>query len=152
MRALSTGMRPSLLNSELPFLVTPSATQDAVHVRDSLLLHEQKADFDAQQQKPDFATRDAKLEDSLNKYLPDSKPRKRTSHISQTTPTPKFYLTRGQPTQFWKFWKTFLLGRRTPVKRKSMDGAGDRRAGGKHRRHRPEPLPRETDANGPPQG
>jgi rare lipoprotein A len=99
-------------DERLPFLVTPSATQDAVHVRDSLLLHEQKADFDVQQQKPDFATRDAKLEDSLNKYLPDSMPRKRTSHISQTTPTPKFYLTRGQPTQFWKFWKTFLLGRR----------------------------------------
>jgi hypothetical protein len=96
---------------QLQFLVPPSATQDRVHVRDSSLSHEQKADFDAQQQKPDFATRDAKLEDPLNKHLPDSMPRKRTSHILQTTPAPKPTLTRGQPTQFWKFWKTLLSGR-----------------------------------------
>jgi hypothetical protein len=79
-------------DEQLRFLVTPSATQDAVHVRDSLLLHQQKADF---------ATRDAKLEDSLKGHLSDSMSRKRTSH-----------LTRGQPTRFWKFWKTFLLGGR----------------------------------------
>ena len=36
----------------------------------SVLLHDQKADFDAQQQKPDVATRDAKLEDSLQDILP----------------------------------------------------------------------------------
>ena len=92
------------------FLVPPSATQDRVHVRGSSLSHGQKADFDAQQQKPDFATRDAKLEDPLNKHLPDSMPRKQTSPLSQTTPTPKPPLTRGQPTQFWKFWKTLLSG------------------------------------------
>jgi rare lipoprotein A len=97
-------------NEQLP-LVMPSATQDAVHVRDSSLPHGQKVDLDAEQQKPDFATRDAKLEDSLNKDLSDSTPRKRTSHIQITT-MPKLYLARGQPTQFWKFWKTFLMGRR----------------------------------------
>jgi len=92
------------------FLVPPSATQDRVHVRGSSLSHGQKADFDAQQQKPDFATRDAKLDEPLNKHLPDSMPRKQTSPLSQTTPTPKPPLTRGQPTQFWKFWKTLLSG------------------------------------------
>ena len=85
--------------------------QDAVRKRDSLLLHDQKADFDTQEQKPDFTTRDAKLEDSLQEHLPDSMPRKRTSHVSNNAPTQKFYLTRNQPTQFWRFWKAFLLGR-----------------------------------------
>ena len=51
------------IDEQLPLSVTPSAIQDAVHKRDLLLLHDQKADFDTQEQKPDFATRDAKLED-----------------------------------------------------------------------------------------
>jgi hypothetical protein len=76
-----------------------------------LLLHDQKADFDTQERKSDFATRDAKLEGSLQEHLSDSMPRKRTSHVSHNTPTPKFYLTRRQPTQFWGRWKAFLLGR-----------------------------------------
>ena len=97
---------------QLQFLEPASATQDRVHVRDSSLSHEQKADFDAQQQKPDFATRDAKLDDPLNKHLPDSMPRKQTSPLSQITPTPKPPVTRGQPPQFWKFWKALLSGRR----------------------------------------
>jgi rare lipoprotein A len=95
---------------QLQFSESASATQDRVHVRGSSLSHGQKADFDAQQQKPDFATRDAKLDEPLNKHLPDSMPRKQTSPLSQTTPTPKPPLTRGQPTQFWKFWKTLLSG------------------------------------------
>jgi hypothetical protein len=73
--------------------------------RDSLLLHDQKVDFDTQEQKPDFPTRDAKLE--LHEHSPAAAPRKRI------TPTPKFYLTRSQPTQFWRLWKAFLLGRRS---------------------------------------
>lgn len=97
---------------ERPPSVTPSAAQDAAHVRNLSLAHEQNADFDAQQQKSDFAPLDAKLEDSLDKHVPASMPQKLTSHISQTTLTPKFHLTRGQPTQVWKLWKTFLLGRR----------------------------------------
>ena len=118
----------------------------------SLLLHEQKADFDAQQQKPDFATRDAKLEDSLNKYLPQFEAAK-TDFSYLTNHTYAEVLPDERPTD------TVLevlenIPVRTPDagEEKSMDGAGDRRAGGKHRRHRPEPLPRETDANGPPQG
>jgi hypothetical protein len=66
-------------------LVTPSAAQDAVHVRNSSLAHQQNANFDAQQQKSDFAPLDAKLEDSLDKHVPGSMPQKLTSHISQTT-------------------------------------------------------------------
>jgi hypothetical protein len=97
---------------ERPPSVTPSAAQDAAHVRNLSLAHEQNADFDAQQHKSDFAPLDAKLEDSLDKHVPASMPQKLTSHISQTTLTPKFHLTRGQPTQVWKLWKTFLLGRR----------------------------------------
>jgi rare lipoprotein A len=100
------------IDEQLPLSVTPSAIQDAVRKRDSLLLHDQKADFDAQEHKPDFAPRDAKLEDSVQEHFPDSMPRKRTSHVSHITPTPKFYLTRSQPTQFWRLWKAFLLGRR----------------------------------------
>ena len=89
------------IDEQLPLSVTPSATQDAFRNRDSLLLHYQKVDFDTQQRKSDFATRDAKLEGSLQEHLSDSMPRKRTSHVSHNTPTPKFYLTRRQPTQFW---------------------------------------------------
>jgi rare lipoprotein A len=100
------------IDEQLSLSVTPSAMQDAVRKRDSLLLHDQKADFDTQENKPDFAPRDAKLEDSLQEHFPDSMPRKRTSHVSHITPTPKFYLTRSQPTQFWRLWKAFLLGRR----------------------------------------
>jgi rare lipoprotein A len=100
------------IDEQLSLSVTPSAMQDAVRKRDSLLLHDQKADFDTQEHKPDFAPRDAKLEDSLQEHFPDSMPRKRTSHVSHITPTPKFYLTRSQPTQFWRLWKAFLLGRR----------------------------------------
>jgi hypothetical protein len=100
------------IGEQLPISVTPSATQDAVRSRDSLLLHDQKADFETQEQKPDFATRDAKLEGSLQGHFPGSKPRKRTSHVSQIAPTPNFYLTRSQPPQFWRLWKAFLSGRR----------------------------------------
>ena len=89
-----------------------SRPRDAAPMARSVLLHDQKADFDAQQQKPDVATRDAKLEDSLQEHPPDSIQRKRTSHLSHNTSTPKLYLTRGQPTQFWRLWKEFLLGRR----------------------------------------
>ena len=70
------------IDEQLPLSVTSSAMQDAVRKRNSLLLHDQKADFDTQEQKPDFTTRDAKLEDSLQEHLPDSMPRKRTSHVS----------------------------------------------------------------------
>jgi hypothetical protein len=63
------------------------------------------------EQKPDFITRVAQLEDSLQEHLPDSMPRKRTPHVSNNAPTQKFYLTKNQPTQFWRFWKAFLLGR-----------------------------------------
>jgi rare lipoprotein A len=97
------------IDEQLPLSVTPPAMQDAVRKRDSL--HDQKADFDSQEHKPDFAPRDAKLEGSLPEHFPDSMPRKRTSHVSHNTPTPKFYLTRSQPTQFWGLWKAFLLGR-----------------------------------------
>jgi rare lipoprotein A (peptidoglycan hydrolase) len=99
------------IDEQLPLSVTPSVMQDAVRKRDSLLLHDQKADFDTQEQKPDFTTRDAKLEDSLQEHFPASIP-KRTSHVSHVTPTPKFHPTRSQPTQFWRLWKAFLLGRR----------------------------------------
>jgi rare lipoprotein A len=99
------------IDEQLPLSVTPSAIQDAVRKRDSLLLHDQKADFDAQEHKPDFAPRDAKLEDSLQEHPLDSIQRKRTSHVSHNAPTPKFYLRRSQPTQFWSLWKAFLLGR-----------------------------------------
>jgi peptidoglycan lytic transglycosylase len=98
-------------DEQLPLSVPPPATRDSVHNRDSLLLHDQKADFDTQQQKPDVATRDAKLEDSLQEHPLDSIQRKRTSHVSHNAPTPKFYLRRSQPTQFWSLWKAFLLGR-----------------------------------------
>ncbi len=100
------------IDEQLPVSVTPSATQDAVRKRDELLLHDQKADFDAQQQKPDFATRDAKLDDSLQVDRPGSMPPKRTSYALQITPTRKIYLTTDRPTQFWRFWKSVLLGRR----------------------------------------
>jgi hypothetical protein len=93
------------IDEQLPLSVTPFAMQDAVRKRDSLLLHDQKVDFDTQEQKPDFPTRDAKLE--LHEHSPAAAPRKRI------TPTPKFYLTRSQPTQFWRLWKAFLLGRRS---------------------------------------
>jgi rare lipoprotein A len=93
------------IDERLPLSVTSSAIQDAVRKRDSLLLHDQKVDFDTQEQKPDFPTRDAKLE--LHEHSPAAAPRKRI------TPTPKFYLTRSQPTQFWRLWKAFLLGRRS---------------------------------------
>jgi rare lipoprotein A len=99
------------IDEQLPLSVTPSVMQDAVRKRDSLLLHDQKADFDTQEQKPDFTTRDAKLEDSLQEHFPASIP-KRTSHVSHVTPTPKFHPTRSQPARFWRFWKGFLLGRR----------------------------------------
>jgi rare lipoprotein A len=92
-------------------LSTPSATQNAVRKRELLLLHDKKADFDTQERKPVFTTRDAKFEDSLQGHLSYSMPRKRTSHVSHNTPTPKYYLTRSQPTQFWRLWKAFLLGR-----------------------------------------
>jgi rare lipoprotein A len=97
------------IDEQLPLSATPSVTQDAVRKRDSLLLHDQKADFDTQEQKPDFTTHDAKLEDSLQ--APASIP-KRTSHVSHVTPTPKFHPTRSQPARFWRFSKGFLLGRR----------------------------------------
>jgi rare lipoprotein A len=99
------------IDEQLPLSVTPSAMQDAVRKRDSLLLHDQKADFDTQEQKPGFSTRDAKLEDSLQEHFPASIP-KRTSHVSHVTPAPKFRPTTSQPAQFWRFWKAFLLGRR----------------------------------------
>ena len=99
------------VDEQLPLSVPPSATQDAVHNGDSLLRHDRKADFDIQQQKPDIATRDAKLEDPLQEHLPDPTQRKRTSHVSHNAPTPKSYLRRSQPTQFWSLWKAFLLGR-----------------------------------------
>jgi rare lipoprotein A len=94
-------------DEQLPLSVPPPATQDSVHNRDSLLLHD--SEFDTQQQKPD--TRDAKLEDSLQKHPPDSIQRKRTSRASHNTPMRKFYLTTSQPTQFWSLWKAFLFGR-----------------------------------------
>lgn len=100
------------IDEQLPVSVTPSATQDAVRKRDALLLHDQKADFDTQQQKPDFATRDAKLDVSLQVDRAGSMPPKRTFHALQITPSRKIYLTTGQPTQFWRVWKSFLLGRR----------------------------------------
>jgi rare lipoprotein A len=93
-------------DEQLPLSVPPTPTQDSVHDRASLL-----PDFDTQQQKPDVATRDAKLEESLQEHPPDSIQRKRTSHVSHDTPARKFYLTRSQPTQFWSLWKAFLLGR-----------------------------------------
>ena len=42
------------VDEQLPLSVPSSAIQDAVHKRNSLLLHDQKADFDTQEQKPDF--------------------------------------------------------------------------------------------------
>ena len=63
------------IDEQLPLSVTPSAMQDAVRKRNSLLLHDQKADFDTQEQKPDFPTRDAKLETSLQEHSPDSIPK-----------------------------------------------------------------------------
>ena len=56
-------------DEQLPLSVPPPATRDSVHNRNSLLLHDQKADFDTQQQKPDFATRDAKLETHFRSIL-----------------------------------------------------------------------------------
>ena len=99
------------IDKQLPPSVTPTATRDAIRDSNSLPLRDQKADFDTQKQKPDFITRDAKLEDSLQEHLPDSMPLKRTRHESNNAPTQKFYPTRNQPTQFWRFWKAFLLGR-----------------------------------------
>lgn len=99
------------IDQQLPPSVTPAATRGAIRDSNSLPLRDQKADFDTQEQKPDFITRDAQLEDSLQEHLPDSMPRKRTPHVSNSAPTQKFYLTRNQPTQFWRFWKAFLLGR-----------------------------------------
>ncbi len=95
----------------LPLSVVSPPTQEPVHNRDSLLLHDQKADFDTQQQEPDVATRGAKLEDSLHEHPPDSIQQKLTSHVLHNTPTRKLYVTRSQPTQFWRLWKVFLLGR-----------------------------------------
>ena len=99
------------IDQQLPPSVTPAATRGAIRDSNSLPLRDQKADFDSQEQKPDFITRDAQFEDSLQEHLPDSMPRKRTPHVSNNAPTQKFYLTRNQPTQFWRFWKAFLLGR-----------------------------------------
>ena len=98
------------IDQQLPPSVTPAATRGAIRDSNSLPLRDQKADFDTQEQKPDFITRDAKLE--LHEHSPDAAPRKRTSHVSHITPTPKFYLTRSRPTQFWRLWKETLLGRR----------------------------------------
>jgi rare lipoprotein A len=100
------------IDQQLPPSVTPAATRGAIRDSNSLPLRDQKADFDTQEQKHDFITRDAKLEDSLQEHLSDSMPRKRTPHVSNNAPTQKFYLSRNQPTQFWRFWKAFLLGRR----------------------------------------
>ena len=100
------------IDEQLPLSATPSVMQDAVRKRDLLLLHDQKADVDIQEQKPDLAARGAKFEDLFQKHFPDSIPRKRTSHVSHVLPTPKLYLTRSQPTQFWRLWKEILLGRR----------------------------------------
>jgi len=99
------------IDQPLPPSVTPAATRGALRDSNSLPLRDQKADFDSQEQKPDFITRDAQLEDSLQEHLPDSMPRKRTPHVSNKAPTQKFYLTRNQSTQFWRFWKALLLGR-----------------------------------------
>ena len=99
------------IDQQLPPSVTPAATRGAIRDSNSLPLRNQKADFDSQKQNPDFITRDAQFEDSLQEHLPDSMPRKRTPHVSNNAPTQKFYLTRNQPTQFWRFWKAFLLGR-----------------------------------------
>jgi rare lipoprotein A len=43
------------IDERLPLSVTSSAIQDAVRKRDSLLLHDQKVDFDTQEQKPYFS-------------------------------------------------------------------------------------------------
>jgi rare lipoprotein A len=99
------------IDQQLPPSVTPAATRGAIRDSNSLPLRDQKADFDTQEQKPDYITRDAKLEDSLQEHLSDSMPRKRTPHVSNNAPTQKFYLSRNQPTQFWRFWKAFLLRR-----------------------------------------
>jgi rare lipoprotein A len=99
------------IDERLPLSPQPPATQDAVHNGDSSLLHNRKAHFAIQEQKPHIASRDAKLEDSLREHLPDSMPRTRTSHVSHNTGTPKLYLARSQPRQFWRLWKAFLLGR-----------------------------------------
>jgi rare lipoprotein A len=95
-------------DEQLPLSVPPLATQDSVHNRDSLLLHDHNRHST---QKPDVATRDAKLEDSFQEHPPDSIQRKPTSHVSHNAPAPKFYLRRSQPPQFWSRWKAFLLGR-----------------------------------------
>jgi rare lipoprotein A len=99
------------IDEQLPLSEAPSATGDAVRKRESLLPRDQKTDNHTQEQRPDVATRDAKLEDSLLAQLPNSMPRKRTSHVLHNATTPKFYLRRSKPTQFWSLWRAFLLGR-----------------------------------------
>jgi len=91
------------LDEQLPLSVTASATQDIVQKRDALLLRDQK---------PDFAIRDAKLEDSFQVDPRDSMPSERTLHALKMGPTQKSYLTTGQPPHFWRFWKSLLFGRR----------------------------------------
>ena len=99
------------IDEQLPLSEARSAIGNAVREHESLLPRDQKTDKHAQEQRPDVATRDAKLEDSLLAQLPNSMPRKRTFHVSHNPATPKFYLARSQPIQFWRLWKTFLLGR-----------------------------------------
>jgi rare lipoprotein A len=92
------------IDEQLPLSEAPSAAGDAVGNRENTDIH-------TQEQRPDVTNRDAKLEESLEAHHPDPMPRKRTSHVSHNAPTPKFYLRRSQPTQFWTLWKAFLLGR-----------------------------------------
>jgi peptidoglycan lytic transglycosylase len=99
------------IDEQSPLSEAPSAIGNAVQKRESLLPRDQKTDNHTQEQRPDVATRDAKLEDSLPAQLPNSMPRKQTSHVLHDATTPKFYLRRSKPTQFWSLWKAFLLGR-----------------------------------------
>jgi rare lipoprotein A len=99
------------IDEQLALSEAPSAAGDAVGNRQALLPRDQKTDIHTQEQKPDAATRDAKLEGSLQEHPPDSMQRRRTSHVSHNAPTAKFYVRRSQPTQFWSLWKAFLLGR-----------------------------------------
>jgi rare lipoprotein A len=99
------------IDEQLPLSEAPSTTGSAVYKRGSLLPRDQNTDIHTQEQRPEVTNRDAKLEESLEAHHPDSMPQKRTSHVSHNAPTPKFYLRRSQPTQFWSLWKAFLLGR-----------------------------------------
>jgi len=99
------------IDEQLPLSEAPSTTGDAVGNREALLPRDQNTDIHTQEQRPDVTNRDAKLEESLQAHLPDSMPRKRTSHVSHNASTPKLYLRSSQPTQFWNLWKAFLLGR-----------------------------------------